>query len=151
MDRTKLAGISAALAILTPFVVLLADKGNQMLAVLGGVPKVLAAWASGLPLGVGSFFLAVTLSTLLWLFLLPILPKARDGSRPHLSANLFALAASVAVCVGQQMLVAHGNGEVLRATIVGLIAGLLSPYLGLAMRSCFATTPKPPLPPPSGS
>lgn len=147
---SRLTQVGAAVAVITPLVTLLATNGERVLAVLGGLPKVLEAWSSGLPFGVGSFFLALTLSTLLWLWLLPTLPKARDGSRPHLSANVVAVFAAIFVCAGQQWFEAHGNGQMLRAVVVGFIAGLLSPYAGLAIRSGFIKKADAPLPPPVG-
>jgi len=78
MDK-KFAALATLVGVLSTLFAALAANGEKTLAVLGGIPKVLAAWSSGLPLGTGSWLVSVVLGTCLWLFLLPRRPGAPSG------------------------------------------------------------------------
>ncbi|MDQ8050706.1 hypothetical protein [Luteibacter sp.] len=126
----------------------LAMHGKASLEALAGVPVLLQAWASGLPLGIWSFLLSLALSTLVWSTAIVKLPASRDGRQPHFSADTLALILALLVTVTQQWFAGHGQGQLLSALWIGLIAGLLAPYLGRAARALFAQKPAAPLPPP---
>src|SRR5688572_16791039 len=85
--KGKYASLAVLVGVLGSLLTALATHGEKTLAVLGGVPKILAAWSSGLPLGTGSWFIAVVLGTGLWLFIIPRLPRMADGGRAHLMAD----------------------------------------------------------------
>lgn len=129
----------------------LAMHGKGSLEALAGVPLLLQAWASGLPLGIWSFMLSLALSTLVWLTAIAKLPTSRDGHRPHFSADTLALIFALLVTVTQQWFAAAsvGHGRLLNAIWIGLIAGLLAPYIGQALRALFAQKPAAPLPAPN--
>jgi len=126
----------------------LAMHGKGAIEALAGVPVLLQAWASGLPLGIWSFLLSLCLGTLVWLTAIVKLPPASDGRRPHFSADTIALLVALSVTETQQWFAGRGQGQLLSAMWIGLIAGLLAPYLGRALRALFASKPAAPLPPP---
>lgn len=117
----------------------LALHGKGAIDALAGVPIMLQAWAAGLPLGVWSFMLSLWLATLVWAAAITRLPLARDGHRPHFSADTLALLVAVTVTLTQQWFAGHGQGQLLSAFWIGLIAGLLAPYLGKAIRALVAS------------
>lgn len=129
----------------------LAMNGKAAIEALAGVPLLLQAWASGLPLGIWSFLLSLMIATLVWSTAIVKLPPARDGRRPHFSADTLALILALLVTVTQQWFsggAVLGQGKLLSAVWIGLIAGLLAPYIGRALRALFAQKPAAPLPPP---
>lgn len=128
----------------------LAMNGKAAIEALAGVPLLLQAWASGLPLGIWSFLLSLMIATLVWSTAIVKLPPARDGRRPHFSADTLALILALAVTVTQQWFAGAsvGQGKLLSAVWIGLIAGLLAPYIGRGARALFAPKADKPLPPP---
>lgn len=137
MDKSKIATLSTIAGVLATLFASLATNGEKTLAVLGGVPKLLAAWSSGLPLGTGSWLAAVAVGTGLWLYLLPRLPRAPDGSRAHLKADNYAISAVIVLVLAQRLLagITVGTGQLLMAFAVGIIGGFMAPWLGRVLRS----------------
>lgn len=125
-----------------------AMHGKDALAALAGVPSLLQAWASGLPLGIWSFLLSLMIATLVWSTAIVKLPLSRDGRRPHFSADTLALLVALLVTMTQQYFDGVGHGKLLSALWIGLIAGLLAPYIGRGARALFAPKADKPLPPP---
>ena len=104
---------------------MLAMHGKGAVEALAAVPNMLNAWAQQLPLGVTSFGLAFALSMLVWMGA----HRARFTG-PHYNPDTIALCVSLLVTVGQQWAAGRSNAaNVLTALILGLIAGLLVPYL----------------------
>lgn len=126
----------------------LAMHGKASIEALSAVPVLLQAWASGLPLGIWSFLLSLSLASLVWTTAIVKLPASPDGRRPHFSADTLALILALLVTVTQQWFAGVGKGQLLNAIWIGLIAGLLAPYLGRMARAMFAQKPAGPLPPP---
>lgn len=147
MDSNRTWLITAGTA-LASILSALAMHGKAALGALAGVPALLQAWAAGLPLGIWSFLLSVSLGTLVWLTAIAKLPPARDGRRPHFSADTLCLILALLVTLTQQWFAGHGQGQLLSALWIGGIAGLLAPYLGRAARALFAPKAERPLPPP---
>ena len=136
MDK-KFAALATLVGVMSTLFAALAANGEKTLAVLGGIPKVLAAWSSGLPLGTGSWLVSVVLGTCLWLFLLPRLARAPDGGRAHLLADNIVIAVVSALVLIQQLLVGVGKGQLLMAATVGVIGGFIAPWVGRILRSAW--------------
>lgn len=132
MDRATIATVgTAALAVLGA----LASHGSKAIDALSGVPALLNAWASGLPLGVWSFGLASVLSVMAWVAAIRWLPVSACGKAPFGKANLLALLVGVAVTVAQQYVAPERSaGGLLNALFLGLIAGGLAPQVGTLLR-----------------
>ena len=137
---TKSTLITIATALATLFAAI-SMHGDGVLKALGGVPALMSAWSAQLPLGVGSFFLALTLSTLVWLVAIVKLKPGAMGRR-HLSADTIALCVAATVILSQQALAARGVGAILNALFVAAVAGLLAPYIGKGLRAIFVRAPK---------
>lgn len=133
MDRkAALISICAALGTL---LTALSSHGANALAALSGVPALLQAWASGLPLGLWSFFLAFVLATLVWVAAIRRLPVGSDGKAPFGQANVIALIVGLTVTVAQQYVSpVKSAGGLLNAVWIGLLAGLLAPHIGTILR-----------------
>jgi len=125
----------------------IALHGKAALNALASVPAVLQAWASGLPLGIWSFLLSLVLGTLVWLTAIVKLPRALDGGRRHFGADTICLCACLLVTMTQQE-VDGGPGRLLSAVWIGLIAGLLAPYIGSGLRALVSQRADRPLPAP---
>ena len=117
----------------------LALHGKGAIDALAGVPIMLQAWAAGLPLGVWSFLLSLWLATLVWAAAITRLPATRCGARPYFTADTLALLVAVTVTLTQQWFAGHGQGRLVNAFILGLIAGFMAPYIGKAIRAVVAS------------
>lgn len=117
----------------------LAMHGKGAIDALAGVPIMLQAWAAGLPLGVWSFLLSLWLATLVWSAAIARLPATRCGARPYFTADTLALLVALTVTMTQQWFAGTGQGRLLNAMWIGLIAGLLAPYIGKAIRAVVAS------------
>jgi hypothetical protein len=139
MGSGKWASLSAFGGALAVVFAAIATNGEKTLAVLGGIPKLLSAWSSALPLGTGSVVLAVIFGTGLWLFLLPRLPRAADGGRAQLLDDNIAILVVMLLVLGQQLIGAAPNttGKVLMAVILGGIGGFVACWLGRVIRSAW--------------
>lgn len=114
----------------------IADRGEKVVQVL----SLLQAWTAKLPMGLWSFLLSLVLALLVWASAMRTIKRARDGSRPHNTANGMALAAAMVLTLAQQWVSETGfadKGGTLMALVIGLIAGLLAPFLGHLIRGCF--------------
>lgn len=133
MDRKAVAlSILAALATL---LTALGTHGENAVKALAGVPGMLQAWSSGLPLGVWSFVMAFALATLVWVTAIRMLPIGDSRKAPFGYANTLALMVGLAVTVAQQYAAeSRDPGDVLNAVCLGLAAGLLAPFVGTLLR-----------------
>lgn len=140
MDRkATLLTLAAALGTV---MTALATHGSDAIRALSGVPVLVQAWASGLPLGFWSFVLALVLATLAWVTAIRYLPVGADGKAPFAAANAVALVLGPAVTVAQQYFAeTRTPGALLNALIVGLIAGLAAPHIGALIRGKARTAP----------
>lgn len=136
-SKGKFAGLVTLGAVLASLMTALATNGEKTLAVLGGIPKLLAAWSSGLPLGTGSVFLAVVFGCGLWLFLLPRLPRTGEGGRAQLLDDNIVILVVTAVVMAQQLIGTAPNttGRVLMALMLGGVGGFVACWLGRVVRS----------------
>ncbi len=104
---------------------MLAMHGKGAIEALAAMPAMLNAWSQQLPLGVTSFGFAMALSTLVWLG-----ARRAHFTGPHYNPDTIALCTALFVTMAQQW--ASGVtavSQLLTALILGLIAGLLVPYL----------------------
>jgi hypothetical protein len=138
-SKGRFAGLVTLGAVLASLMTALATNGEKTLAVLGGVPKLLSAWSSALPLGTGSVVLAVVFGTCLWLFLLPRLPRAADGGRAQLLDDNIVILVVLLLVVSQQLIGSAPNttGKVLMAVTLGGIGGFVACWLGRVIRSAW--------------
>lgn len=113
----------------------LAANGEGAIAALKGVPALLSAWSSGLPLGVWSPVAGHVLGVLWWATMINRMARTKAGYRPHLDADVQAALLTFGVVLLQQALVSRGAGEILRAMVSGGIAGLAAPFVGRIVRS----------------
>lgn len=132
MDRATIITVGTAAGTV---LAALASHGSDAIAALSGVPALLQAWASGLPLGLWSFALASTLATLVWVAAIRYLPVSVTGKAPFGKANLIALLVGVSVCVAQQYLSpSRSAGALLNAFWLGMLAGFIAPHVGTLLR-----------------
>lgn len=132
MDRATIVAVGTAAGTV---LAALSSHGSDAIAALAGVPALLQAWASGLPLGLWSFALAFALATLVWVAAIRYLPVSETGKAPFGKANLLALMVGVAVCVAQQYVApARSAGGLLNAFWLGLLAGFIAPHAGTLLR-----------------
>lgn len=104
---------------------MLAMHGKGAFEALAGIPLLLAAFASSLPLGVTSFGLAFVLSVLVWMT-----AHRAHVTGPRYNPDTLALCVAILVTMGQQWLSGNvASGKLLTALILGLIAGLLTPFV----------------------
>lgn len=145
MDANKKATILTIGTVLVSIMGAVALHGEKLLAVMGGVPVMLQAWSSQMPLGVGSFTLALVLGVLLWLVAIVKLQPSPGARARHFSADTITLCAAILTTVGQQaMSDENSGGALLNALLLGIVAGLLAPYLGRGLRAVFTSqSPKP--------
>ena len=115
----------SAITIVGTVMAMLSMYGKNSVDALGGLPAMLNAWASQLPLGVMSFVLAMVLSALVWLS-----AHRAKFTGAHYNPDTVALCTALFVTMAQQW--ASGKtsaASLLTALILGAIAGLLVPYL----------------------
>lgn len=135
MDANLRAAIVTIGTALGTVLAAIAMHGKAALEAAAGVPALLQAWAAGLPLGIWSFVLATVLSVLVWAVAMRKLQKPDTARAPHVSADTVALAIALLVCLAEQWTQGvSSRGAILNAIFMGLIAGLLAPYLGRALR-----------------
>ncbi len=104
---------------------MLAMHGKGAIDALAAVPAMLNAWSAQLPLGVTSFGFAVVLSALVWLW-----ASRAKFTGAHYNPDTLALCIALLVTTAQQWASGRSNpAAILTALILGLIAGLLVPYL----------------------
>lgn len=128
---------------LTVLFILFATHGKAFLEALGGLPALLAAFASKLPGGVLSILLSLTVASLFYSFVKRWL-KCVSRDRRELGAQLFALCMGLGVAVALQAVTGHtAPPDLLQAVLIGLIAGLSAPKLVLILSS-FKTSPAKP-------
>jgi hypothetical protein len=138
MGAGRFAGLATLAGIMTTLFAAIAANGEKTLAVLVGVPKLFSAWSSALPLGTGSAFMAGLFGVGLWLFLLPRLPRAKDGGRPQLMVDTIVIVVVLVLVLIQQVLAGgRGQGQLLMAFMVGGVDGFIAAYLGRAVRSAW--------------
>lgn len=138
MDKGRFASLATLAGIMTTLFAAIAANGEKTLAVLGGVPKLFSAWASALPLGTGSAIMAGLFGIGLWLFLLPRLPRAKDGGRPQLMVDTIVIVIVLVLVIGQQIMGGQrSQGQMLMAFMVGGVDGFVASYIGRAIRSAW--------------
>lgn len=132
MDRATLATVgTAAVAAIG----VLASNGEGAIKALSGVPGLLQAWASGLPLGVWSSAIALLLATLAWVYAIRYLPVGKAGKAPFGHANVISVMVGLAVTVAQYRVApVQTAGGLLNALCLGLAAGALAPIIGTLLR-----------------
>lgn len=151
MESKRLAWLVPVGSAIAAVLAALAANGKAALDALGGVPMLLQAWASGLPLGIWSFMLSLVLALLVWAKAITKLPPTASGRARHFSSDNLAIVTALTVTVSQQAIVGIGQGKLLSAIWIGLIAGFLAPWIGRAIRAMFspkAPTAEPPGPAP---
>lgn len=128
-------GLLAILSAIGTVIIALASHGEDAVSALLGVPALLQAWASGLPLGAWSFIVALSLSVLVWVYSIRYLPVGKDGKAPFGQANVIALMVGLMVAIAQQLVADHRTaGGLLNAFWIGSLAGLLGPQIGTLLR-----------------
>lgn len=114
-----------AITVVGTALAMLSMHGKGAIEALAAMPTMLNAWAQQLPLGVTSFCLAMALSMLVWMG-----AHRAHFTGPRYNPDTIALCASLLVTTAQQWASGRSNAaSVLTAMILGLIAGLLVPYL----------------------
>jgi hypothetical protein len=142
MDRATIIAVGTAAGTV---LAALSSHGTDALKALAGVPALLQAWSSGLPLGLWSFTLASVLSVMAWVAAIRWLPVSETGKAPFGKSNLIALLVGVAITLTQQLAAPdRGPGDLLNALCLGLIAGGLAPHVGTLLRGKVRSKPTTP-------
>lgn len=114
--------------------IVLAANIKPFLEGLSAVPAMVTAFASQMPLGAGSFLLALAACPLLFHFLDRWLP-CKHSDRQGFLAEFMTLGAGVGVTVAQQW---GGTGsEMVFPIMLGAVAGLAGPLITKGLRSLF--------------
>lgn len=134
---TKATGLTFA-----AFVALMVGlQWDSFFRAMAGFPALVQAWTAGMPFGIGSFLLAVALGMGVWGLAFRYWPGHCDR-RPHFCADTTALVVGLMVMLTQQW--GGTPAQMLTALWVGLLAGLMAPYLARAVWSFFAPPKDPP-------
>lgn len=141
MDGKRFAWLLPVGTAIAAVLAALSAHGKAAVDALAGVPLLLQAWASGLPLGIWSFALALLLSVLVWAKVITLLPRTTAGRSAHFASDTVALLTALAVAVTQQTLADGSPGGLVSALWIGLIAGLLAPYIGRGLRTILSPNP----------
>lgn len=138
MDANRKATILTIGTVAVSIMGATAMHGDKIIAVFGGVPAMLRAWADQMPLGAWSFIVALVLGTLLWLVMIVKLPQVKNDGMPHFNADTITLTVAIFITVSQQWLAETKTaGALLNAFSLGAIAGLAAPYIGRGIRALF--------------
>jgi len=110
----------------------IAANGKDAVMAFAALPDVLQKFATGLPFGVVSFFLALAISVLVWLKLDPGQTGPRDRATVlGMHAETFTFLSGVGLTLGQTLVVwPKPVGAVLQSLMLGILVGLLAPWLG---------------------
>lgn len=120
------------------FIALFALHGKAFLDALAGFPTLVQAWASGLPLGLWSALLALSVAMGVWGYVLHWLPVSKCGKPPEFAASTSALLVALAVMLGQEWVGGRKSASgLLTALWMGAMVGFLAPWLGQGIRSLF--------------
>lgn len=126
MQTISWATVAAAVA-------LVATHGEAFFAALMGFPRLIAAWSSQMPLGAGSFLLALALSAAACAFTLRWLPTCRNDASKHFAAETLAIVVAVAVSILQQP--SDSPADFLTSLWLGLLAGFSAPWMVRGIRA----------------
>lgn len=114
-------GLSAA-----ALFVLIAGNGAGFLDVLAGFPALASAWASGLPLGLWSMFLATLVGIVAYLLAEYKLETSRAGRR---ASETIAILVVIGVAQAQLWVGEGSPAQRLNALWLGIVFGYLAPYI----------------------
>lgn len=109
------------------FLILFAANGKAFFEALLGFPALVQAWSAVLPLGAGSFLLAVVVAMGVWAFAMRYMNLRPDGRRPNLGADTVTFLAAIAVTVTQ--VIGKDAGAILQALWMGIAAGSAASFL----------------------
>lgn len=109
--------------------------GRAVIDVLAAAPTALSAWTQGAAGGVLTFIGALVLGVLAWLK--ERMSVEECNRRIYLSPDMLALVVALGACVGQQLFSSRTAGDLFRAVFIGLIAGMLAPWIGRFLRRIF--------------
>lgn len=117
--------ILSGITVIGTALAMLAMHGKGAIEALAGIPAMLSAFSAQLPLGVTSFAFAFVLSALVWMT-----AHRTKFTGTHYNPDTVALCTALLVTMGQQWLSGqHAGGALLTALLLGLIAGLMVPYV----------------------
>lgn len=113
---------------LAGLLLILATNGKEALEVLSGIPALIKAFSSGLPLGFWSGIIATALASAFHLF-------ARSWHARSFGIELATIITGLTVVMVQQ----HGGtaAQVLSAAMVGLVAGFGGLFISKLLRQLF--------------
>ena len=123
---------------LVGLIAVLAMYGKQAIEALSAFPALLAAFSSGLPFGLLSAMLAFAIGSLFF----SMLHRNLRGRYKEVICDLLALVVAVTVTLLQQL----GTGDadppdLLRALLIGVLAGLAAPTTVRVMMAAAKTPP----------
>lgn len=114
---------------------LFALHGRALLDVLMAMPDVAAAFAARMPLGAWSFLIALACAAGIYAFLLRWLPSCGNGHRPHFASESMAILTAMLAALVQQS--SSSPTHLMRAVLLGLVAGLAAPWLVRGLEAVF--------------
>lgn len=120
--------LSATGVSLATLLIIVAGNAKSLFEGLMGLPAFITAMSNNLPLGVGSFLLALVLGPLFHLFLLKWLPDSkRNEHRKDFFAETLTLLTCAGICIVQQW--GGTPPKMLMAGALGAVAGFMSPWV----------------------
>lgn len=123
---------------LVGLIAVLAMYGKQAIEALSAFPALLAAFSSGLPFGLLSAMLAFAISALFF----SMLHRNLHGCRKEMVCDLLALAVAITVTLLQQSATPDNAApDMLRALLIGILAGLAAPTTVRVMMAAAKTPP----------
>lgn len=116
-------------------VTLVATHGQAFFEAMVGLPRLIAAWSSEMPLGAGSFLLSIALAAGACAFTLRWLPACRNDASKHFIAETVSIVVAVAVSILQQPGTRSAN--FLTSLWLGLLAGFAAPWMVRGIRAAW--------------
>lgn len=122
-------GVKSATGVsLAALIIIVASNGSELLKVLGGLPVLINAYATSLPLGLWSGVIGTALAGGFHSF-------ARSWHKKSLGIEVASILVGVAAVTAQMW--GSSAGDMLKATMIGVIAGLTGLYSSKLLRSMF--------------
>lgn len=117
--------------------IVIANNWGPFMTGLAAIPATVSAFSSGMPLGAGSFLLAVAVCPLFYRFIDQWLPKKRRDRHEFLCQSLTILMGT-SITVMQQWGATKGS-QLVFPIMLGAFAGFLGPLITKGVTSLFRT------------
>lgn len=119
--------------------VLIAGNGIGFIESARAIPSLVSAWASEMPMGVWSVFVAWLVGMVVYLLAEHRLP---DSLRSKRAAETISILVTIGVALSQTWIGGGSPAQRLSALWLGIIAGYLAPYVARRLQSVYISATK---------